>query len=38
MACVMLTTSHRADALRERGAALVWDSLSGHTAAELDNL
>ena len=38
MPCVMLTTSHPAAALRQRGAALVWDSLSGHTAAELANL
>jgi len=38
MPCVMLTTSHPAAALRQRGAALVWDSLSGHTAAELGNL
>ena len=35
MPCVMLTTSHPADTLRQRGAALVWDSLTGHTAAEL---
>jgi beta-phosphoglucomutase len=35
MPCVMLTTSHPADTLRQRGAALVWDSLSGHTAVEL---
>jgi beta-phosphoglucomutase len=38
MPCVMLTTSHPAAGLRERGAALVWDSLAGHTAAELSNL
>ena len=35
MACVMLTTSHPSRALHGRGAALVWDSLAGHTAAEL---
>jgi beta-phosphoglucomutase len=38
MACVMLTTSHSAHTLRGRGAAMVWDSLAGHTAAELANL
>lgn len=38
MACVMLTTSHPSRALAGRGAALVWDSLAGHTAAELADL
>ena len=38
MACVMLTTSYPASALGGRGAALVWSSFSGHTAAELANL
>lgn len=35
MPCVMLATSHAPETLRQRGAALVWQSLSGHTAAEL---
>jgi beta-phosphoglucomutase len=39
MPCVMLATSHSAEQLRTReGAALVWDSLAGHTAAELATL
>jgi HAD superfamily hydrolase (TIGR01509 family) len=38
MPCVMLATSHPADALRNQGAALVWDSLSGHAATELADL
>lgn len=38
MACVMLTTSHPARTLEGRGAALVWDSLAGHTASELADL
>ena len=38
MPCVMLTTSHPAAALEGRGAALVWDSLAGHTASELADL
>jgi beta-phosphoglucomutase-like phosphatase (HAD superfamily) len=38
MACVMLTTSHAAQALEGRGAAMVWDSLAGHSAAELSDL
>ena len=38
MACVMLTTSHPSRALNGRGAALVWDSLAGHTVAELADL
>lgn len=38
MACVMLTTSHPSRALEGWGAALVWDSLAGHTAAELADL
>lgn len=38
MPCVMLATSHPADMLRQRGAALVWDSLSGHGAAELSDV
>jgi HAD superfamily hydrolase (TIGR01509 family) len=38
MACVMLTTSHPSGTLEGRGAAMVWDSLAGHTAAELADL
>ncbi|HKA58476.1 MAG TPA: HAD family phosphatase [Gemmatimonadales bacterium] len=38
MPCVMLATSHSPETLRQRGAALVWQSLSGHTAAELAEL
>lgn len=38
MPCVMLATSHPEQALRERGAALVWHSLAGHAAAELASL
>ena len=35
MPCVMLATSHSADALHGHGAALVWESLAGHSAREL---
>lgn len=38
MPCVMLTTSHPSQRLAGRGAALVWDSLAGHAAAELAHL
>jgi beta-phosphoglucomutase len=38
MRCVMLATSHASQMLDGRGAALVWDSLAGHAAAELANL
>jgi len=38
MPCVMLTTSHPAEALTQRGASLVWESLSGHRAEELADL
>ena len=38
MPCVMLTTSHPASALQGRDAALVWDSLAGHSAGELAEL
>ena len=38
MPCVMLTTNHPATRLGGRGAALVWDSFSGHAAAELAEL
>ena len=38
MPCVMLTTSHSAHTLQGRGAAMVWDSLAGHAAAELATL
>jgi len=38
MSCVMLTTSHPAPALEGRGAARVWESLAGHSAAELADL
>lgn len=38
MPCVMLTTSHPASALDGRGAALVWDSLAGHSSSELADL
>ena len=38
MPCVMLTTSHPARTLEGRGAALVWDSLASHSAAELADL
>ncbi len=39
MPCVMLTTSHPAHALKERGeAALIWDSFAGHNPAELAKL
>ena len=35
MPCIVLTTSHPIQHLEGRGAARVWDSLAGHTAAEL---
>lgn len=38
MPCVMLTTSHSAQTLQGRGAAMVWNSLAGHAAAELATL
>ena len=38
MPCVMLATSHPAAQLEGRGAALVWDSFAGHSAAELAEL
>jgi HAD superfamily hydrolase (TIGR01509 family) len=38
MPCVVLTTNHPSHRFAGRGAALVWDSLAGHTAAELANL
>ena len=38
MPCVMLTTNHPAQRLEGRGAARVWESLAGHTAAELADL
>lgn len=38
MPCVMLTTNHPAEKLLGRGAAMVWDSLAGHTATELADL
>ncbi len=38
MPCVMLTTNHSAQQLEGRGAAMVWESLAGHTAAELADL
>jgi len=38
MPCVMLTTNHPAEKLQGRGAAMVWDSLAGHTATELADL
>ena len=38
MPCIVLTTSHPVQHLEGRGAARVWDSLAGHTAAELANL
>ena len=38
MPCVMLTTSHSAQTLAGRGAALVWSSLAGHSVAELADL
>ena len=31
----MLTTSHPAGALVGRGAALVWETLAGHSPSEL---
>jgi len=34
----MLTTSHAAGTLDGRGAALVWESLAGHSASELADL
>ena len=33
--CIMLTTSHKMEALRGQGAALVWESFAGHAPAEL---
>ncbi len=38
MACVVLATNHPAHRLHGRGAAVVWDSLAGHTGSELANL
>jgi beta-phosphoglucomutase len=39
MPCVMLTTSHPARTIQERGdAALIWDSFAGHNPAELATL
>lgn len=38
MPCVMLTTNHPPEKLQGRGAAMVWDSLAGHTATELADL
>lgn len=38
MPCVMLTTSYPAPKLEALGAARVWGSLAGHSAAELDQL
>jgi HAD superfamily hydrolase (TIGR01509 family) len=38
MPCVMLTTNHPSSRFGGKGAALVWDSFSGHTAAELADL
>jgi beta-phosphoglucomutase len=38
MPCVMLTTSHPASGLEGRGAARVWESLAGHSPAELAEL
>jgi len=38
MPCVMLTTSHPSQTLQGRGAALVWESLDGHRASEIDGL
>ncbi len=38
MPCIMLTTSHPSQRLEGCGAALVWDSLASHAAAELANL
>jgi beta-phosphoglucomutase len=38
MACIMLTTSHPSHRLQGRGAALVWDSLAGHSVSELADL
>jgi beta-phosphoglucomutase len=38
MACVVLTTNHPAARFGGRGAALVWDSFTGHSAAELATL
>ena len=35
MPCVMLTTNHPSGALEGRGAALIWESLAGHSAEEL---
>ena len=38
MLCVMLTTSHPASGLEGRGATMVWESLAGHSPAELVTL
>ncbi|HEY3279652.1 MAG TPA: HAD family phosphatase [Gemmatimonadales bacterium] len=38
MPCVMLSTSHAAEALRAGGADLVWTSFTGHAPAELAGL
>jgi HAD superfamily hydrolase (TIGR01509 family) len=38
MSCVVLTTNHPAARFQGRGAARVWDSFAGHTAAELADL
>jgi hypothetical protein len=38
MPCVMLTTSYAAGLLLGKGAALVWESLAGHSAGELADL
>jgi beta-phosphoglucomutase len=38
MPCIMLTTNHPSHRLEGRGAALVWDSLAGHSASALADL
>lgn len=38
MPCIMLTTNHPARTFEGRGAALVWDSLAGHSASDLADL
>ncbi|HEY3220005.1 MAG TPA: HAD family phosphatase [Gemmatimonadales bacterium] len=38
MPCVILTTSHPSQRIQGRGAALIWDTLAGHTAGELADL
>ena len=35
MPCVMLTTNHPSTTLEGRGAALIWESLAGHSANEI---